>query len=142
MNIFGAYGSGMLGGRYPKKYLLSTIYLLRAVVFAVFIMLPVSSISVLAFAGVLGLLWLSTVPATSALVALMFGPRYMATLFGIVFLSHQLGSFLGVWLGGYLYDVSGSYDVVWWLSVVLGVASALLHLPIVERPAPRLALAR
>ena len=140
MNVLGAYGSGVLGGKFPKKYLLSTIYFLRAIVFAVFIIVPVSSLTVLIFAGVLGLLWLSTVPATSALVALMFGPRYMATLFGIVFLSHQLGSFLGVWLGGYLYDLSGSYDVVWWLSVGLGVASALLHLPIVERPAPRVSV--
>ena len=139
MNVIGAYGSGVLGGRYPKKYLLSSIYFLRAIVFAVFILVPVSSWSVLVFAAILGLLWLSTVPATSSLVALMFGPRYMATLFGIVFFSHQLGSFLGVWLGGYLYDVSGSYDVVWWLSVALGLASALLHLPIVERPVVRAA---
>lgn len=135
MNIVGSYASGVLGGRYPKKYLLASIYFLRAIVFAVFIMLPVSSLSVLIFSGVLGLLWLSTVPATSSLVALMFGPRYMATLFGIVFLSHQCGSFLGVWLGGYAFDTMGSYDVVWWLSVALGVASAILHLPIVERPA-------
>lgn len=143
MNIVGSYASGVLGGRYPKKYLLSSIYFLRAVTFAVFIMLPVSEASVLIFSGVLGLLWLSTVPATSGLVALMFGPRYMATLFGIVFFSHQLGSFLGVWLGGYAYDTMGSYDIVWWLSVGLGLASALLHLPIVERPAAaQAALAR
>ena len=134
MNIVGSYASGVLGGRYPKKYLLSSIYLLRAITFMVFIMTPVSAWSVMIFSGVLGLLWLSTVPATSSLVALMFGPRYMATLFGIVFFSHQIGSFLGVWLGGYVYDTMGSYDVVWWLSVVLGLVSALLHLPIVERP--------
>jgi predicted MFS family arabinose efflux permease len=138
-NILGAYMAGVLGARQSNRMLLCAIYLSRAVAIALFMTLPLTPLSVLLFAAVMGLLWLSAVPPTSGLVALMFGTRYMATLFGIVFLSHQLGSFTGVWLGGWLYERTGSYDVVWWLSVVLSLAAALLHWPIVERPAPRFA---
>ena len=138
-NILGSYGAGVLGGRMAKKNVLSAIYFLRSLVIMVFILAPISDTSILIFAGAMGVLWLSTVPLTSGLVADMFGVRYMATLFGIVFLSHQLGGFLGAWLGGYLYDITGSYDVVWWLSVALGIMSAAFHLPIDERPVARLA---
>jgi MFS family permease len=138
-NIVGSYASGVLGGKFSKRYLLSTIYFLRAVVIALFIAVPATTVTVLLFAAAMGVLWLSTVPLTSGLVAVMFGPRYMATLFGVVFFSHQVGSFLGVWLGGYLYDRTGSYDVVWWLGIALGLFAALIHLPISERPIVRLA---
>ena len=102
-------------------------------------MLPVTTVSALVFGSVMGLLWLSTVPPTSGLIALMFGTRWMATLFGFAFFSHQVGGFLGVWLGGLLYDQTGSYDVVWWLSVAFGVISAIINLPIVEQPVGRAA---
>ena len=140
-NIIGSYGAGVLGGRMTKKNVLSSIYFLRSLVIAGFILSPVSDTSILIFAGFMGVLWLSTVPLTSGLVADMFGVRYMATLFGIVFLSHQLGGFLGAWLGGYLFDITGSYDAVWWLTVLLGLMSAALHLPIDDRPVARLATA-
>ncbi len=140
-NIIGSWLSGVLGGRYSKRYLLSALYFARAAVFFIFIMLPVTPASVIAFSFSLGLLWLSTVPLTSGLVAQIFGPRYMATLFGIVFFSHQIGSFLGAWLGGYFYDLTGTYEVVWWLSVGLGIFSGLVHWPIDERPVARLAVA-
>jgi MFS family permease len=133
-----ALGLGTAAGR----MLLCGLYLGRAAAIAVFITLPITPASVLLFAAVMGLLWLSAVPPTSGLVALMFGTRYMATLFGIVFLNHQLGSFTGVWLGGWLYARTGSYDVVWWLSVLLSLAAALLHLPIAERPARHFAQRR
>jgi predicted MFS family arabinose efflux permease len=120
--------------------LLSGLYVGRAVVTVLFLTFPITPVSVLLFAAGMGLLWLSAVP-TSGLVAVMFGTRYMATLFGIVFLNHQLGSFVGVWLGGWLYQRTGSYDVAWWLSVILALAAALIHLPIAERPAPRFATA-
>ncbi|BBK39849.1 MFS transporter [Allostella sp. ATCC 35155] len=134
-NIVGSYTAGVLGGRHSKKWLLSVIYLGRAIVITIFVLTPPSSASVLIFAAAMGLLWLSTVPLTSGLVAIMFGPRYMATLFGIVFLSHQVGAFFGVWLGGRIYDATGSYDLVWWFGVALGVFAALVHLPIAERSA-------
>jgi predicted MFS family arabinose efflux permease len=137
-NVIGSYVSGVLGGRLSKKYCLSFLYLTRSVVILAFVMLPLSVGSALLFSAAMGLLWLSTVPLTSGLVAQIFGPRYMATLFGIVFFSHQVGSFLGVWLGGYLYDLYGSYDVIWWLSIALGLVAALLHWPIDEREVPRL----
>jgi MFS family permease len=140
-NILGAILVGILGNRFQKKILLSLIYLARAVIITVFITVPISPATVLLFSAAIGLTWLSTVPLTSAIVAQIFGPRYMATLFGFVFLSHQFGSFLGVWLGGYLFDRSGSYDVVWWLGVALGLFAALVHLPINERPVARLAAA-
>lgn len=134
-NIVGSYTAGVLGGRHSKKWLLSVIYLGRAIVITIFVLTPPSAASVLIFAAAMGLLWLSTVPLTSGLVAIMFGPRYMATLFGIVFLSHQVGAFFGVWLGGRIYDATGSYDLVWWFGVALGVFAALVHLPIAERSA-------
>ena len=139
-NIVGTWGAGALGDRYSRKYLLSAFYAARAVVIAIFVVAPKTPVTVMAFAAAVGLLWLGTVPLTSGLVAHIFGVRYMGTLFGIVFLSHQLGSFAGVWLGGFAFDRTGSYDLVWWISIGLGLAAALIHLPIVERPlrlAPR-----
>jgi MFS family permease len=138
-NVIGSYSAGILGGRYSKKYLLSSLYLTRAVAIAAFVLIPLSTLSVWMFAAAIGLLWLSTVPLASGLVAQIFGTRYMATLFGIVFLSHQAGAFLGVWLGGYLFDSTGSYGLVWWISVALGVIAAILHWPIDERRVARLA---
>lgn len=138
-NVIGSYTAGVLGGKRSKKYLLSFIYGARAVVITVFVLLPMTEISVLVFAFAMGLLWLSTVPLTSGLIAQIFGPRYMATLFGIVFFSHQVGGFLGVWLGGRLFDITGSYDLVWWISMGLGVFAAIVHWPIDERPLARLA---
>lgn len=140
-NIIGAYTSGVLGGRFSKKYLLSALYFARAVVIALFILLPISEASVLAFSLAIGLLWLSTVPLTSGLVAQFFGTQHMAMLFGIVFFSHQVGAFLGVWMGGYLFDETGSYDVVWWISIALGLLAAAIHWPIREQGVARLAQA-
>jgi len=140
-NIIGSITAGILGAKLPKRYLLSTIYFLRAVAIAGFMLVPVTPASAIVFGAAMGVLWLSTVPLTSGLVALMFGVRYMATLFGFVFFSHQVGSFIGVWLGGVLYERTGSYDVVWWLGVALGIFAALVHLPIRERPVERLAAA-
>ncbi|MBI3453269.1 MAG: MFS transporter [Rhodospirillales bacterium] len=140
-NIIGTYGCGMLGARYQKKNVLSALYLARAGVFLLFIAMPLSETSVLIFAAALGLLWLGTVPLTSGLVVHIFGPAYMSMLYGVVFLSHQAGSSMGAWLGGYAYDLTGSYDAMWWLSVALGLIAAALHLPIAERPVPRLATA-
>jgi MFS family permease len=140
-NIMGAIGSGLLSSRFPKRYLLSIIYTLRAVAIAAFVLAPMTPASALTFGAAMGVLWLSTVPLTSQLVALMFGPRFMATLFGFVFFSHQVGAFIGVWLGGYLYETTGSYDVVWWLAVGLGIFAALVNLPISEKPVERLAVA-
>ena len=131
-NVFGTYGAGMLGQRLAKRHILAGIYLLRSVAIALFVLLPLTPMSVYVFSAAMGLLWLSTVPTTNGLVAQMFGVRYMSMLGGFVFLSHQVGSFLGVWLGGRLYDASGSYDVVWWLAVALGVFAALINLPIRE----------
>lgn len=133
-NIAGSISVGMLANWYPRRWLLSTIYFSRAVVIAIFILTPPSVASVIAFSMAMGLLWLSTVPPTQGLVGVMFGTRYMATLFGFVFFSHQVGSFLGVWLGGRLYDTTGSYDAIWWASVALGIFAAIVHMPIVERP--------
>jgi predicted MFS family arabinose efflux permease len=132
-NIAGTMLSGHLGARHPKPYLLSAIYALRALAIVVFLALPPSPLSVLGFSAAMGLLWLATVPLTAGLVATMFGPRYMATLYGFVFLSHQLGSFAGVWLGGRVHDLYGSYDLVWQAAVALGVFSAAVHLPVRER---------
>ena len=133
-NIIGTYACGVLGGRYSKKYLLSGLYFLRAILVAVFLMVPVTELTVLVFASAMGVLWLGTVPLTSGLVAQIFGVRYMSTLFGVVFFSHQMGSFIGVWWGGWSYDATGSYDQVWIASIMLGLLAALLHLPISERP--------
>ena len=133
-NIVGTWLCGFLGGRYSKKYLLSSLYTLRSLVIVVFLVAPKTEATVLAFAAGIGLLWLGTVPLTSGLVAQIFGVRYMSTLFGIVFFGHQVGSFLGVWLGGVVFDATGSYDAIWIASVLLGLAAAALHLPIAERP--------
>jgi predicted MFS family arabinose efflux permease len=134
-NVVGAYTSGIIGGKGVKRIPLSAIYLARAALYTLFILIPISTTSTLLFAAAIGLLWLSTVPLTMGLVTVMFGTRYMATLYGFVFLSHQVGSFLGVWLGGRLYDAYGSYDPVWWMSVGLGVFAGLIHLPIRENRA-------
>jgi MFS family permease len=136
-NIAGSFVAGYLGGRFSKKYLLSGIYVLRAVIIALFLVLPVSPLTVYLFAAGIGFLWLGTVPLTNGLVAQIFGVRFVSTLFGIVFLSHQIGSFTGVWLGGYLFDATGSYDLVWIGSIALGVIAAILNLPIDERPVVR-----
>jgi MFS family permease len=140
-NIVGSLTSGWLGTRMPRRYILSFIYFGRALAVVAFILLPASPAATLIFGAVTGFFWLSTVPPTSSLVAVMFGTRWLATLFGFAFFSHQVGGFLGVLLGGIVFEYSGSYDPVWWLSVVFGVLSALINLPIVEKPAPRLAAA-
>jgi predicted MFS family arabinose efflux permease len=132
-NIVGTYTTGWLGARMPKRYILSFIYFGRAVVIALFVFLPLSPASVYAFAVALGLLWLSTVPPTNGIVAHIFGVRYLAMLSGFTFFSHQIGSFLGAWLGGKLYDTTGSYDLVWYLAIALGIIAGLLNLPIDER---------
>jgi MFS family permease len=140
-NVLGAYMAGVLGGSHSRRLLLSGIYGSRAAAFALFVVLPVSPATVLLFAAAIGLLWLSTVPLTSGLITVMFGTRHLGVLFGVVFLSHQVGAFVGVWLGGAVYDATGSYDLMWWLSIALGLAAAALHLPIEERRAPALATA-
>ncbi|WP_299840748.1 MFS transporter [uncultured Paracoccus sp.] len=134
-NIAGSILSGWLGKRYTKKYLLAGIYTLRTIAAAAFILTPITPTTVIVFSLVMGGLWLATVPLTSGLVAYIYGLRYMGTLYGFVFLSHQIGSFLGVWLGGWLYDVYGNYTLVWWIGVGVGAISALIHLPIREEPA-------
>jgi predicted MFS family arabinose efflux permease len=139
-NIIGTYLAGWLGGRMSKKYILSAIYFARALVIALFIWLPISIVSVYVFAVALGLLWLSTVPVTNGMVAQIFGVRYFAMLAGFTFFSHQIGSFLGAWLGGKFYDATGSYDIVWYLSIALGIVAGLLNLPIDEREIKRSAL--
>jgi len=136
-NIAGSFMSGMFGQRWSKRIGLSGIYFLRAIAIFALLMAPKTEVTIFVFAGAMGLLWLSTVPLTSGLVAQVFGVRYMASLFGIVFLSHQLGSFLGIWLGGYLFDKYGSYDAVWWAGVALGLMAAVVHLPIDEKPVVR-----
>ena len=132
-NIGGSVLSGWLGGHFPKKYLLAAIYTGRTVASAIFILLPMTPASVLIYSVVMGSLWLATVPLTSGLVAQIYGVRYMGTLYGFVFLSHQIGSFLGVWLGGRMYDLNGDYTLVWWIGVGVGAFSAIVHLPIRER---------
>jgi MFS family permease len=136
-NAAGSLGSGWLSSRMPKRWLLAWIYFGRSAVILAFILLPPSPTSAILFGIAIGFLWLSTVPPTSALVMLMFGTRYMAMLYGFAFFSHQVGGFLGVYLGGVLYEAYGSYDVVWWLSIALGIASAVINLPIDERPVQR-----
>jgi MFS family permease len=137
-NIVGSVLWSSLGGRFQRKNLLSLLYLLRSLVFLAFVLAPLSAASVLAFAGALGFLWLGTVPLTTSLVGVMFGRVHLTMLNGFVFLGHQVGSFVGGWGGGLLFDLQGNYDMMWWLSIALGVISALLHWPIVEKPVPRL----
>jgi predicted MFS family arabinose efflux permease len=132
-NIFGTYTTGWLGGRMPKRWILSAIYLGRAAAIALFLWLPMSFATIYLFAMAFGFLWLSTVPPTNGIVAGVFGTRYLAMLSGFTFFSHQIGSFLGAWLGGYLFDRTGSYDVVWWIAIALGVLAGLINLPIDER---------
>lgn len=133
-NIIGTVTAGALGGRYSKRLLLAWIYLGRTVLSAWFILTPMTPTTVLIFSAIMGSLWLATVPLTSGLVAYIYGLRYMGTLYGLVFLSHQIGSFVGVWLGGDFYDRFGSYDIVWWVGVGTGLLSAVVHLPVKERP--------
>ncbi|WP_138468420.1 MFS transporter [Poseidonocella sp. HB161398] len=135
-NIAGTLTAGWLGNRFQKKYLLSAIYVGRTAISAWFIAMPITPTTVLVFSVIMGALWLATVPLTSGLVAHLYGLRYMGTLYGIVFFSHQLGSFLGVWLGGRMYDLTGDYTAVWWVGVGVGAFSAIVHLPVRERPLP------
>lgn len=141
-NVFGTYAAGALGQRMPKRHILAFIYFARAVVIALFIWAPLSPVSVYAFSAVMGFLWLSTVPPTNAALAQIFGVAHLSMLSGFVFLSHQIGSFMGVWLGGYFYDRTGSYDMVWYIAIALGVFAGLVNLPVKESPierTPRLA---
>jgi MFS family permease len=142
-NVFGTYVAGSLGQKLAKRKILAAIYFGRAIAITLFLLLPVSPLSVYVFAAVIGFLWLSTVPVTNALVAQIFGVTHLSMLSGFVFLGHQVGSFLGVWLGGFLYDRTGSYDVVWYIAIALGVFAALINLPVKEnaiaRPMPQLA---
>jgi len=138
-NVFGTFLAGWLGQRMPKRHILSSIYLLRSIAIVIFITAPLTPWSVYIFASVMGFLWLSTVPPTNAVVAQIFGVQYMSMLGGVVFFSHQVGSFMGVWLGGRLYDTTGSYDVVWWIAVALGIFAALANMPVREVPVVRAA---
>jgi MFS family permease len=138
-NIIGSIGSGWLGGRLPKRYLLSFIYFVRAAAILAFISFPVTPVTCIAFGAVMGLMWLSTVPPTNGIIAVMFGTRWLATLGGFAFFSHQVGGFLGVWLGGIVFERTGSYDPVWWLAILFGILSALINMPIVEKPVARAA---
>jgi predicted MFS family arabinose efflux permease len=140
-NIIGSIAAGWLSGRVPKRFVLSVIYFSRALAIAAFITLPASPTAAILFGMVTGLLWLSTVAPTNGLVVVMFGTRWLAMLSGIAFFSHQVGGFLGVWIGGLAFERTGSYDLVWWLSVLFGVLSAIINLPIVEKPVARLAAA-
>lgn len=140
-NVFGTYTAGALGQRLAKRHILAAIYLLRSAAIITFLLVPLTPTSVYLFSAVMGVLWLSTVPPTNAVVAQIFGVQYMSMLGGFVFLSHQIGSFMGAWLGGHLYESTGSYDVVWWIAVALGVFAAAINLPVREspivRPTPR-----
>ncbi len=136
-NVFGTYIAGSLGQRMAKRKILAFIYFARAVAIAVFLVVPLSPLSVYVFASVMGLLWLSTVPPTNATVAQIFGVAHLSMLGGFVFFSHQIGSFMGVWLGGYLYDRTGSYDIVWYIAIALGIFAALVNLPVKEAPIHR-----
>ena len=138
-NVFGTYAAGTLGQRIPKRHILAFIYFARAVVITIFLLVPLSPLSVYVFSAVMGALWLSTVPPTNATVAQIFGVQHLSMLSGFVFFSHQIGSFLGVWLGGYLYDRTGSYDIVWYLAIALGIFAGLVNLPVRESAIPRAA---
>ncbi len=136
-NVFGTYAAGVLGQKVPKKYILAFIYMARALAITLFLLVPLSPISVYIFSAVMGVLWLSTVPPTNATVAQIFGVAHLSMLGGFVFFSHQIGSFMGVWLGGYLYDRTGSYDIVWYIAIALGILAALINLPVREAPITR-----
>jgi predicted MFS family arabinose efflux permease len=138
-NIVGSITSGWLGGRMPKRYLLSFIYFVRAAAILAFIWFPVTPFTCLVFGAIMGLMWLSTVAPTNGIITVLFGTQWLATLSGLAFFSHQVGGFLGVWLGGLVYDRTGSYDAVWWLAILFGVLSGLINLPIVEKPVSRAA---
>ncbi len=138
-NVIGTYCAGVLGERFPKRFLLSGIYFTRSLAIALFLLLPLSSISTYMFAAVMGVLWLSTIPLTNAIVAQIFGVKYLTMLSGVVFFSHQLGSFCGAYFGGYLYDLTGSYQIVWGIAMALGVFAGLINLPICEEPLQRTA---
>jgi predicted MFS family arabinose efflux permease len=140
-NIVGAIAAGWLSAIVPKRYILAVIYLGRALAITVYISLPASPLGTLVFSAVLGVFWLSTIPPTSGLVAVMFGTRWITMLFGLTFLGHQVGGFLGVWLGGVVFEATGSYDAIWWLAVLLGLLAAVINLPIVEKPVARVATA-
>ena len=140
-NIIGTWAAGSLGARLPKKYLLTGIYATRSLVIALFLLAPLSPLSVYLFASTMGLLWLSTIPLTNGIVGVVFGVRYLAMLSGFVFFSHQIGSFFGVWLGGLIYDRTGNYNAVWMIAIALGIFAALINLPIREKPLARLAAA-
>jgi len=138
-NTFGSYTWGWLGGRHSKKYLLATLYFTRAMVVMAFILTPLSPMTVYLFSAAIGFLWLGTAPITSALIAQIFGARYLSTLSGCAFMFHQTGSFLGVWLGGRIFDTTGSYTLMWWITIIAGFVAALLVLPVDERQIPRTA---
>jgi predicted MFS family arabinose efflux permease len=140
-NILGTWAAGTLGARLPKKHLLTGIYATRSVVIAIFLLAPLSALSVYVFAAAIGVLWLSTIPLTNGIVGVVFGVRYLAMLGGFVFFSHQIGSFFGVWLGGLIYDRTGNYNAVWMIAIALGIFAALINLPIREKPLARLAVA-
>jgi predicted MFS family arabinose efflux permease len=138
-NIIGALSAGWLSERMPKRYLLSLLYFGRAAAIFAFIMYPITAFTCIVFGATMGLMWLSTVPPTNGIIVVMFGTRWLAMLSGVTFFSHQVGGFLGVWLGGIVFDRTGSYDLVWWLAILFGVLSALINLPIVEEPVARMA---
>ncbi|BBQ02168.1 MFS transporter (plasmid) [Burkholderia sp. SFA1] len=140
-NMFGSWGCGWLGGRWRQQHVLAWLYLIRGGTIALFVLLPTTSVSVVVFAAVMGLTWLGTVPLTNGLIAKVFGTRHLGTLFGVVFLSHQLGSFLGAWLGGYVFDTTGSYSLIWGATAIAGLVAALLHFPIDDRPVTEESLA-
>jgi len=140
-NVLGTYAAGVLGQRLNKRHILAFIYLARSAAIAVFLIAPLTPMSVYVFSTIMGLLWLSTVPVTNAAVAQIFGVAHLSMLSGFVFFSHQIGSFMGVWLGGYLYDRTGSYDIVWYIAIALGVLAALVNLPIKESAIERKSLA-
>jgi predicted MFS family arabinose efflux permease len=136
-NVLGTYVAGTLGQRMPKRFILAFIYFARAAAISVFLLVPLSPLSVYVFSAVMGTLWLSTIPPTNATIAQIFGVQHLSMLGGFVFFSHQIGSFLGVWLGGYLYDATGSYDIVWYIAIGLGVFAGLVNLPVRESPIQR-----
>ncbi|WP_025537647.1 MFS transporter, partial [Vibrio parahaemolyticus] len=140
-NIFGSYFWGVMADRFNKRHVMSALYLIRTVVIGAFVTLPVTEHTAVIFGGAIGFCWLGTVPLTSGLVRQIFGARYLSALYGLVFFTHQVGSFLGAWVGGRIYDYYGSYDPIWWSTVVLALLAALIHLPINDKPVSRLNLA-